>query len=182
MLQPFAVGDTLKHRVALADYPAGDGWVLHFRLTPRETGGTARSFDAVADGDEHLATVSATTTATWSAGVYTVSAWVTKADERYTIPSEGGQVTLAPNSASLPVGTDTRTQLEIALDNVRAMLRGKASSAVQRYRINNRELQYYSLDELMRLETRLATQVASEQAAAGKTPAGGSRRILVSLK
>ena len=51
----------------LADYPASK-WTLTYYL--RKDGAAATSFSATADGDTHLVTIAAATTAGYAAGVY----------------------------------------------------------------------------------------------------------------
>jgi hypothetical protein len=65
---------------------------------------------------------------------------------------------------------------------VKALLTGKATSGVESYRINDRELRSYSITELLKLQQSLAAEVAAETKAAGlmgANAAGGRRRILV---
>lgn len=190
MLPKLVAGDTLKFTVSLADFPAGDGWVLHYRLTPRATGGTARTFDAAASGDDYLVNVPAATTAAWAAGAYTCSAWVTLGTERYAVPSEGGQITIEADPSALPVGTDTRSQAERDLDAVTLLLSGKAASGMESYRIDTggveRELRSYPLPELLALQRMLRGRVDAERAAVGLPAlyggAGGIRQIKVVMR
>lgn len=180
MQSRIVAGDTLKPpAVSLADYPASDGWVLSYRLTPRGTG-AAISFNATAAGADHQVNVAAATTATWAPGEYTVSAWVTRSGERYVIPAEGGQVTIAPNPADLAVGTDTRSQAEIHLEAVQAVLGDRATDGVLEHQINGRQLRHMGVDELLKLEARLKSQINAEDVAAGRAPrfdGGRVRRI-----
>ena len=180
MQQSLAAGDTLSFSVTLADYPASAGWVLHYRLVPR-AGGSAISITGTASGDDHAVSVAAGTTATWAAGAYACGAWVINgAGERHSVASESGQITIAPDPATLAAGTDTRSSAQLALAAVQASLTGKATTATQRYKINNREVYSYTLAELIQLEKHLQLQVANEQKAAGLMNARGTaRRIFV---
>lgn len=182
MQSQITAGDTLNPLVSLADYPASAGWVLSYRLTPRSAG-TAYTFSATAADDAYQLDVPAATTAGWAAGQYTLSAWVTSGSgERHTVPSEGGQVTVWPNPATLAAGTDTRSYAEIALDNINALLRGKALTGNQRYDINGRRWDSYPLPELLLLQARFKADVDAERVAAGLAPrSNGIRRILVRM-
>lgn len=183
MQRVITAGDSLSFTVSLADYPASAGWVLSYRLIPRSSG-TVLTFSATASGDDQVVALNAAATSTWAAGEYTSAAFVTKGADRFTIDSEGGAVTIKPNLGTLNSALDLRSDAELALAAVRAKLKGKATDAVESYRINNRELRFYSLDELLRLETKLATDVAREQIAAGITPTEmGSqvRRVFVRM-
>lgn len=156
-------GDTLNYRAEVAEYPATEGWTLKLRLVPRGAG-TAITLTGVADGDDYLVQASAAVTAAWAPGEYSWHYWVEKAGERY--PAQRGQLTVKPDPSTMAAGTDTRTAAEVALDAVRSMLRGTATSGVLSYRINERELRRYSMPELIALESKLATDVARERAAA----------------
>ena len=61
-------GVTWKWNKTLSDYPANESWYLVYYL--RKNGATATSCSATADGDTHLVTVAAATTAGYAAGVY----------------------------------------------------------------------------------------------------------------
>lgn len=176
MQAQLAAGTTLKFTVTLADYPAADGWVLAYRLAPRVSG-TPIDITTTASGADHLVDVAKGTTASWGVGTYAVAAWVDNGTDRYSVDSEAGEITITPNPATLEAGTDQRSQAEIALANVQALLQGKASSGTQEYTINGRQLRSYSLPELMRLESKLKTDVDRERVAAGKAPVHGGGRI-----
>jgi hypothetical protein len=57
---------------------------------------------------------------------------------------------------------DMRTDAKKALDMIDAMLSGQAKEGVRRYRINNRELERYSVDELLKLRSHFAAEVQKE--------------------
>lgn len=176
MQAQLAAGTTLKFTVTSSDYPASDGWVLSYRLTPRAAG-MAYTFTATASGDDHLVNVARATTAGWAPGTYTVTAWVDKGAERYDVPSEFGQVVISPDPTTLAAGTDTRSAAEIALASVQALLQGKASSGTLEYSINGRQLKSYSMAELLRLESKLKGDVNREAVAAGKPSPYAANRI-----
>ena len=62
-------GDSITWLKTLNDYPATDSWVLHYRLI-----NSAGKFDvtATASGSDHLVSISAATSATYTAGKYTL--------------------------------------------------------------------------------------------------------------
>jgi hypothetical protein len=184
MQSRIVAGDTLKPAtVTLADYPADDGWVLSYRLTPR-TAGSAIDFNAAASGSDHQVEVAAATTGGWVAGDYTCAAWVTKAAERYSVPSEGGQVQIAPNPATLTAGTDTRSSAEVTLAAVQDVIRNRATSGYLEVNVAGRVLRSFTLPELFGLERQLKAQVNAEDVAAGREPrysTGRVRRILTRL-
>lgn len=164
MLQRFTLGDTLEFTRSLAAYPASAGWVLHHRLLPRAQGaGAVVTFASTASGDDHVISVAAATTATWQPATYSWSAWVTDGTDNITV--DQGSTVLQPNPRTHTGPLDLRSEAQIALDNVRATLRGKATADVLRYTIAGRSLERYSIAELAMLESRLAVQVAQESRA-----------------
>ena len=65
--EKLTAGVTWKWKKTISDYPASE-WTLTYYL--RKDGATATSFSATADGDTHLVTIAAATTAGYAAGVY----------------------------------------------------------------------------------------------------------------
>ncbi len=177
MQSRLAAGTTLKATVSLPDYPASAGWALRYRLARRDRSGAGIDISAAADGDNHALAVPFATTASWAPGTYTVRAWVEKAGERFEVPAECGELVVTPDPAGFGSGVDGRSQAEVALANVQALLTGKAGSGVESYRIAGRELRSYPLAELLRLESKLKAEVNSEHALAGKAPPYAAGRI-----
>jgi hypothetical protein len=175
MIASHIAGDSLAFSVELADYPAPT-WTLTYRLTPRVYG-VARTITATASGAAHAVSVTAASTATWPAGDYTCSAYVTNVGgDRYTIASESGQFTVLPDPTTLAAGTDTRSRAVIALDNVKATLEGRATSAVLEYEISGRRLKYIPHTDLIALASQLEREVQREQRAADIAAGGGTSR------
>ena len=75
-------GVTWKWKKTISDYPASE-WTLTYYL--RKSGATATSFSATADGDTHLVTVAAATTAGYAAVVYDIIGVVVKSAEKYVV-------------------------------------------------------------------------------------------------
>jgi len=168
MISRFAIGAVLEFTTALADYPASAGWVLNHRLVLK-SGTGAISFSATASGDQHLTSVPAATTTDWAPGVYTWASWVTKGSDVRDIAA--GEVTLLPNPRTATGSLDLRSEAQIALDAVRAMIRGVANAGQRSYTINGRSLERYSITELLQLEGKLGRDLAREQqAATGRNP------------
>lgn len=165
MQDSITLGFTLNYTTAVAEYPASSGWVLHTRLVPRSGSGAV---DLVSSADTtdpalHRTSASAATTAGWTAGTYSWQSWVESGGEKYEVSS--GQVTLRANP--ITAGTlDNRSDAQIALDNVRAILQNKAESGTLSYRIGERELRSYSMGELLTLKGQLVTEVKRESRAA----------------
>ena len=150
-------GDTAKWLRSLPDFPASSGWSLTYRLV---NAGAAYSFTSTASGDDHLITVSAATTAGWTAGDYSWRTQATLSGEVYTIAS--GQIVIDPAFGS---AIDARSDARKALDAVDAMLLGRATSGVQEYKIAGRMLMHIPIPELLALRDRLRMDVSREDAA-----------------
>lgn len=174
-------GDTLIWRRSLADYPAGDGWVLKYRLI-----NAAAKYDitAGADGDEHRVSVSAATSAAYTAGGYTWTAWVEKAAERFTVGS--GQITVKPDLAAVTAaGFDARSDAQQALEALKAALKTYVSTNghVAEYEIAGRRMKFSSaaeIEEKIRFWQReLASADKAERLAQGLPQ---RNRVLVRLR
>lgn len=141
-------GDTVKWQRTLPDYPASAGWVLAYRLI-----NAAGKIDipAAADGDAHLITVAAATSAGYAAGAYDWQAFVTLGAERYTVGA--GRVVIRPNLAAQAAGFDARSTARKALDDLRAALAAwlTNSGTVQEYEIAGRRMKFRSMVEVKQL-------------------------------
>lgn len=169
----FTAGDTVKWTRDLPDYLSGDGWVLTYAFR-----NGAGKFDATASGAgaTHSVTIAAATTKQVSPGVYQWAAYVTKAaaSERYEIAR--GAVVVLQNMAEA-AAVDTRTTARKAVDDLRAAMAVMRSSGgrVQRYRIGDREMEFSSIGDMLKLLRYWESQVASEDAADRMSQGLGSR-------
>jgi len=160
MLSRFALGGNLEFSKALPAYPASAGWVLSYRLVLK--GGTGHvAFSAAADGDAYAVAVPAATTATWAPGGYTWFSWVTLGADVHNV--EHGETVLLPDPRTATAALDLRSDAQIALDNVRATIRGTATANVLRYTIQGRALEHYTITDLLVLEGKLLRDVQREQ-------------------
>jgi hypothetical protein len=168
MLSRFAIGGTLEFSKTLSAYPASAGWVLSVRLVLK-SGSGSQEFSATASGDSHVFSVPAATTSSWTPGVYTWFMWATKGSDVKNV--ESGETTLLPNPRTATGSLDLRSEAQQALDAVRATLRGTASAGQRSYTINGRQLERYSIAEMIALESKLARDVQrEEQLATGRNP------------
>lgn len=176
MLERLVLGSTLNFATTVAGYAASDGWTLHYRLIPR-TSGSAIDITSAQDEDDpdaHRVEVAAATTADWAAGICNWASWVTKASEVYDIAT--GVITLVADPRTATAPYDLRSDAQVALDNVRAVIRGKASADVLRYQIQGRSLERYPMAELISLESKLAAEVFRETEAANLNAGLASKR------
>lgn len=179
MQQKLIAGDSLNFLTTVSEFLPTDGYILKYRLAPRTAGGTVIDLTATAEGSSYRVQAGAATTANWSADTYSWACWVEKAGEVYTVGS--GTIQVLPNPRTAVAGVDRRSQAEVSLAAVQALLAGKASSGVESYEINGRQLKSYPLADLLKLERKLKNEVNAEAIAAGNPApyaSAGIRRIL----
>ena len=104
-------------------------------------------------------------TSAWQAGAYAWQAWATFADSSKRIIATG-TLDLAD---ALGVG-DVRSNARKMVEMIESMMAGNASEGVRRYRINNRELERYSVTELMQLLSYWKQRVRRENGQGGLGP------------
>jgi hypothetical protein len=140
------IGETLTIRQAVASATA-----VEARL-----GGPSATTQALAL-DSGLTWAANIDTADLLPGEYALQLWATFEDGTIRIVSSEPLTLRSP----LTVG-DIRSNARKALDAIEAMLAGQANEGVRRYRINNRELERYTVDELLRLRSHFAAEVQKE--------------------
>lgn len=154
-------GDTVQWYKSLSDYPANDGWVLDYKLHSENQ---SHSISTSASGSDHLATITAATSATYLFGDYTIIGWVTKASERYTLPVK--KVTIKPNLAALTTGYDGRSTAKKTLDLLNAALESQGNNAwVQSYTIAGRTMQFRSISDFFAFRSKVQAEVNREEKA-----------------
>lgn len=164
-------GDSAHWTRSFADYPASAGWALAYTLV-----GTSglHSFSATTSGDAFAVDITASTTAAWVAGRYTLVEYLTKGTDRVTVGA--ATLLLLADLAAVPSATDTRSHAAKVLDKINAWLEtGNVISG--EFQIADRRIRQYGIAELLALRDRYAAIVASEDA--GKS--GAVRRMLVQL-
>lgn len=120
-----------------------------------------KAVNLVADSS-HTFTADAATTAAWPDGDY----WYTlrASDGTDTVELETGTLRVLPDLVAADDGYDGRSQAQIALDAIEAVLAKRATLDQERYRINNRELYRMSVSDLLKLRAFYAEQVRRETA------------------
>lgn len=165
-------GDTAKWLKTLGDYPASAGWVLTYTLV---NAANRYNVTCSASGDDHLASVPATTTTDWAPGDYALRGQVAKSGEVYTVFE--GRATVAP---SYDAAVDSRSQARRQLDAIEAVVEGRAADSVAEYSIGGRAIKRIPLPELLQLRDRLRFDVQREEAAARAAAGLPSRgRVMV---
>lgn len=166
MQEQLRVGDTWDWTTKLVDYPASAGWVLTYRLIPRVSG-TAISIASIAvEVDKHRTVATAATTALYTAGEYTYTAYVDLGAEHYTVEPES-PVTILPNLSTI-AAYDGRTQAEVALDAAKAAMATYQASGgkIKRYAIANREIEFQDAGRILKEISFWQAEVTRERALA----------------
>lgn len=164
-------GLTFSALLTLTAYPA-PAWAVSVLLR----GPSVINLEAVAEGSQHRIKADATTTGNWQPGVYWYSMRATRGDD--VVEVEQGHITISPDLANAAAGFDGRSQAQVALDAIDAVLGKRATLDQERYRINNRELQRTPIADLIKLRSYYAAQVRNEKAAAsGKNLFGATVRV-----
>lgn len=164
-------GTNFEARVVVPDYPSPAWTVKAFLRGPGVI-----DLTSTGDNTDHVFTVAAAQTAEWAAGDYWVSIRATKGAEVQEITKR--QLVILPDLAAQIAGYDGRSQNEIALDAINAVLAKRATIDQQRYTINNRELWRMPVADLLKLRSFYTTAVRRERRrAAGDTTLGRSIQV-----
>lgn len=141
---------------SLSDYPA-PAWSLKAVLR----GPQAIDLVSTAVGSSHHLAATAATTAAWAPGVYWFS--LRALSGARTVELGKGQLHILQDLAAVAGPFDGRTQNEIALEAINAVLAKKATRDQLRYVINNRELWRMRPADLLQLRAFYVTQVRRER-------------------
>ena len=165
-------GDTVAWRDdattdSLGNAVTSAAWSLSFFLrsaTAGATGGLTVASTSYGSGWE--TTISATSSATLAAGAWYWQARATNGANAITTGTGSLTILAALNYSGTPAAFDGRSQARQDLDAVQAAIRSLISGgAVKRYTIGSRQLERFSLAELIELENRLKADVTKEEAA-----------------
>lgn len=162
----FTAGVNFSASVIVSAYPAPE-WVVSAYLRGPD------SIDLTAEGNntEHKFAVSAAETATWASGTYWVSIRATRGADAFEITKR--QLDIQPDLATVAAPYDGRSQNEVALEAINAVLAKRATIDQQRYTINNRELWRTNIADLLKLRSFYTVAVRRERRrAAGETGFG----------
>jgi hypothetical protein len=155
----FYAGDTVSWKISNPDFPA-PRWVLKYSLVKD---GQLIAVTSAASGTAHLVTITAATSATYTAGEYSWRSYVDGgASERY--PVSSGVIKVLENYALAADGYDARSWAKQTLDAIRARLKGDASTAQLSRRVGDLSVQEIPFQDLLKLEGELAQRVDAEQA------------------
>lgn len=174
MQSTLIAGDSLDFLTTVADYPPADGWTLKYRLIPR-TSGTAITLTASTSGTDYRTQAAPATTATWTAGDYSWSAWVEKTGARYVVDS--GTCTIKPDPGVV-AAYDGRSNARKIVDQLEAALVtfSASSGTIAEYEINGRRVRYAAKADILSDLSRWRAQAWREDNAAAMAEGLGNRR------
>lgn len=152
-------GDSLNFRTTPRDYSPGDGWTLAYVLVPRN-GGERIDIATSTDGETFVTQVPASVTAGWAPGPYSWAAIVTNGGDRHTVEAGSAEIRLNPATAT---ALDLRTQNEIALESIRAVIANRATMDQQNYAIAGRSLSRMPVADLLALQQHYVREVKRER-------------------
>lgn len=162
-------GDTVSWQKTIPDYPASQGWTLHYRLI-----NAAGKIDITgsASGDDHVINIPAATSAPYVAGKYDWQSYVTNvAGDRYTIAL--GNMEVKANWALQAGGLDVRSNARQILDYLEtAWIAAAAKRAyVFEYKVAGRQMRFATrgewIAEMDYWRREVAREMRAEKIAAG---------------
>lgn len=159
----FIQGETVQWRKEFCDYNSAGGFSVIYHL--RGPGGGI-DVGGASDGDGFIFTITSSQSGGLQTGSFSYQAFAIKNADKFLVSEGTLQVKAGLSTIDASQSFDNRTQSEKDLAAVRAMLSGKASKDVQRYTINNRQLDKIPIPDLLALETRLVDRVRNERCAA----------------
>lgn len=144
----FTAGESLAWQKSFDDHLPSEGWALKYSFR-----GAGPGFDAIAadDCDDFVLNVAASVTAGCTAGKYFYQAFVERDAEKILVDSGEVQVLPSLSAAAAETVFDGRSEVKKTLDAIDAMLANKATLDQQSYVIGNRQLQRYSIPDLLAL-------------------------------
>ena len=155
-------GDLIKWKIPESDdFAIADGWALSYALV--KAGKNIEIVTSDAGDNHHLVNISAADSAKWPAGDYKYYAYVTLGTDRHKV--DEGSITINPNYAALEGGYDARSHWKIVLENVEAVIQGRATRDQSSYTINGRQLSRTPIADLIMLYNKAKSAVAGEERA-----------------
>lgn len=153
-------GDTWEWRANFGDFPVSEGWTLSYDF--RGIGRLDWDSDwSVSGADGWTLTVPASSTADLTNGRYEWAARMTGtggyAGREYTV--ESGYVDVLPDLQAADAG-DRQSFYEAQLAVVREVLAGRITTDIVSYTIAGRQVVKMGVEELIALESTLASKVA----------------------
>lgn len=160
-------GDTLTLTYSLPDYSSDtyNIWIALRGASAIDIKSGVTGVTVTPSGGDFEVTVTATTTAGWTAGDYSYAVYAGKSSwaERYQVYT--GRVTIKPDYSAQVAGYDGRSHAEKALDAIEAVLENRASLDQSQYAIAGRQLTRMTIDELFKFRNYYRAEVEAEKRA-----------------
>lgn len=153
-------GDTVQWtRTDLSDYLPADGWALSYVLI---NSAAKITISATTSGTGYAVTVSAATSAAYTAGKYKWQAYVTNSGTSQRKTVDSGEIEIKPNFSSQTT-YDSRSHVKKVLDAIDAVIENRASLDQESYEIMGRSLKRTPLNDLLKLRNEYAAKYLAEQ-------------------
>lgn len=143
------------------DYPT-DSYSLSYEFHCDSGGGGNHQFtiNATEANDTYYIEVPTTTTETYSPHDYLWGAYITRTSDSARIQIDEGKTTILPNLAD--TNADLRSHAKKVLDNIQAVIEGRATIDQSSFSLGGRSLSRMSIDELMTFRDRYHAEYKKE--------------------
>ena len=160
----FIVGDrvTWKRTDLGSDY-SNSSYTLSYRARLESSGSTTFSITATASGDDYKIELASTTTASYTAGRYHWSAFITRDSDSERIQLDSGTFDVKANKATSTA--DPRTHIKKVLDSIESVIEGRASKDQESLSVEGMTLSRTPIEDLLVLHSKYKGMYVREQRA-----------------
>ena len=168
-------GDILQwKRTALNTDYDNASYTLSYKARLEGTGSSVITINASASGDDYLVSISQSSTASYTVGVYRWQAYITRTSDSERITVDSGTFEVIANRSTAT--SAPRSHAKTMVDKIETLLEGRADADVSSYSIAGRSLSKLTVDELMtwrdRYRAEYLREVRRERALNGKRTGG----------
>jgi hypothetical protein len=169
-------GASVSWSKTFVDYPASAGWQLKYFFRGPGAGldlDIAGGAIVIApDGVSFITTINGTQSKTLGAGVNYWQAWIDDGAEQSIVAGEGRtQIDAALGNLPIDQPYDGRSEVKKTLDAIRAAIAGRATQAQLRRAIAGTMIEFMSIEDLLKAETRW-TQLYNAELRGDRAQAG----------
>ena len=118
-----------------SDYPPSS-YALTYKARQQGSGSVSFAITASESGDDYLVEIASATTASYNAGTYTWSAYITRSSESQRIQIDSGEFEVKTNLVASTA--DPRTHAEKMVDNLESTLESLAQKLTTSYSVSDR--------------------------------------------
>lgn len=135
--------------------------VYTLKYTLKKPGVAPLTLTGVADGENHLFTITSSNSAEYEPGTYYFQCYAEDSNgERFSISA--GKIEVKATLLGQADAFDPRTHAQKCLEAIEAVIEGRATSNQSSVKVGTKELQYYSFTELLALRAYYRNEVESE--------------------